>query len=51
VELTMMINITYDVPSRVSYKFTNVPEELAAPIFMVLSSTLQDGGSGLVRND
>jgi len=39
-ELTMMINITCDMLSRVSYKFTNVLEELAAPIFMVLPSTL-----------
>jgi len=34
----MMINIICDVLSRVSYKFTDVPEEPTAPIFMVLSS-------------
>lgn len=38
-EVNMMINIICDVLSRVLYKFTNVPEELAALIFMVLSSS------------
>jgi hypothetical protein len=38
-EVNMMINIICDVLSRVLLKFTNVPEELTAPIFMVLSSS------------